>query len=309
MNICSMRIAKFIFVVSSIFVFLLKTVAQEQLYTTNNTCLKIPSFVKKWGYMVSNTGFSTAEKNIKGLCLVTIDSNQKRTIYQHNTWSKYGYLSSMCFDQNGNIYLIPIPFISMLNLEPEKMNKILVVNAKTGIMNEWLNLTSAKQETITNPYATMGIGFDCFDSTLTVATILGSKRKEERGKIYRIKVTTKKIIDSIMHTDAMSVAIQQQFGINKLFFGSSRDGKIYSYEINQNGKFKQESKKLEFSLQNLGPRGDDKARKIKFLKPDLVEVYGTAFNYNLQAISEKPETVYTFQYSLVSKRWILMSVK
>ena len=51
--------------------------------------------------------------------------------------------------------------------------------------------------------------------------------------------------------------------------------------------------------------GDDKARKIKFSGNQMI-VSGTAFNYNLQASSEKPETVYTFIWLPKEQKWGLI---
>ena len=60
------------------------------------------------------------------------------------------------------------------------------------------------------------------------------------------------------------------------------------------------------SLEGYGPRGDDKARKIK-LSGNKLLVSGTAFNYNLQAASEKPETLYTFIWLAKEKKWGLIN--
>ena len=75
--------------------------------------------------------------------------------------------------------------------------------------------------------------------------------------------------------------------------------------MNSNGKWIRKSKRKELTLEGYGPRGDDKARKIKFSGNQMI-VSGTAFNYNLQASSEKPETVYTFIWLPKEQKWGLI---
>ena len=63
----------------------------------------------------------------------------------------------------------------------------------------------------------------------------------------------------------------------------------------------------ELSLNGYGPRGDDKARKIKFSNGTML-VNGISFNYNLQASSEKPETLYSFRWNINNKKWELLDM-
>ncbi len=65
---------------------------------------------------------------------------------------------------------------------------------------------------------------------------------------------------------------------------------------------------LECSVSGIGPRGDDAPRKIRF-DCDLMIVNGIAFNYNLQASSEKPETVYVYMRDPSAKTWQLINIQ
>ncbi len=80
---------------------------------------------------------------------------------------------------------------------------------------------------------------------------------------------------------------------------------LVATKIGAKGTMLKNSIRKELSLEGYGPRGDDKARKIKFNGNQLV-VNGTAFHYNLQASSEKPETVYTFVWLPKQKKWGLI---
>ena len=97
-------------------------------------------------------------------------------------------------------------------------------------------------------------------------------------------------------------------GERRLYFGKIRTGEIYSVGIGADGKFIRGSVQLECSVSGIGPRGDDAPRKIRFDR-DLMIVNGIAFNYNLQASSEKPETVYVYLRDPSAKKWQLINIQ
>lgn len=65
----------------------------------------------------------------------------------------------------------------------------------------------------------------------------------------------------------------------------------------------------EFTLDGIGPRGDDKARRIRFDKYGRMNITGIPFNYNLTANSNPLESKYQFQWNEDEKLWKLVSVE
>lgn len=277
------------------------------------SCQQEPAFIKTLGFDPLWTGFSTSEKKEIGICLISFEKkagesaptpqSTKAEVYQHPSWKAAGYLSTITLDKNGNVYAIPAPLISMLYNKTEKLNTVYQIDAKTGEMGEWISLPFYTKPGVNNPFGLLGIAYDCLQQTIAAASVAGSDRYNERGVIYLVDAQLKKITDTIRHTDAMGLAFAlDEKGNKRLYYGKTRSGEIYSVQVAANGKWIRKTKRKELTLEGYGPRGDDKARKIRFNGNRMV-VSGTAFNYNLQASSEKPETVYTFIWLPKDQKW------
>ncbi len=281
-------------------------------------CQSEPAFIKKLGFDPLWSALSSSEKQKTGIVLVELlkENNQtaptlqskKGRIYQDSSWSSAGYLSTITFDAQGNIYSIPAPLISMIFNKPKDQNIIYRIDAFSGKMSAWLPLPFCLPATAHNPYGLLGLTYDCISHNVFAASIGGSSKYEEKGIIFHIETKTKKILDTLKGIDAMGLAVNfDEKGIRRLYFGKTRTGEILSVPIADNGKFLRNKMRSEFSLEGLGIRGDDKPRKIKFTN-GLMEVSGIEFNYNLQAASEKPETVYFLKWNHETNQWVLVNV-
>ena len=281
-------------------------------------CQSQPYFIKKLGFDPLWSAFSSSEKQKTGIVLVELlkENNQtsptlqskKGRIYQDPSWSSAGYLSTISFDAQGNIYSIPAPLISMIYNKPKDQNIIYRIDAFSGIMSAWLQLPFCYPATTHNPYGLLGLTYDCSSHHLFAASIGGSSKYDEKGIIFDIETKTKKILDTLKGIDAMGLAVNfDESGNRRLYFGKLRTGEIFSVPISDNGKFIRSKIRTEFSLEGLGIRGDDKPRKIKFTN-GLMEVSGIEFNYNLQAASEKPETIYFLKWNTETKQWVLVNL-
>lgn len=280
-------------------------------------CQKEPAFIQTLGFDPLWTGLSTSEKTAVGICLIAFErmaglkapneKTPKQSVYQHPSWKMGGYLSTIALDVYGNIFTIPAPLISMLYNKKEKLNTIYQIDANSGEMNEFVSLPFAANPSNKNPFGLLGISYDCKDHFLAASTVAGSDRYKEVGVVHMINTKTKKIMDTLQNVDVMGMGFAlDESGNKRLYYGKTRTGDIYSVIVNTSGKIIKKTKRKELSLDGYGPRGDDKARKIKFNGNQLV-ISGTAFNYNLQASSEKPETIYTFIWIPKNKKWGLIN--
>ncbi|MEQ1623205.1 MAG: hypothetical protein ABL870_00880 [Sediminibacterium sp.] len=281
-------------------------------------CQKEPAFIQHYGLDPLWSAMSTSEKHRMGLVLVEIIKTGSETkpslnsfrgrIFQDSSWKKAGWLSGISLDAIGNVYTIPAPLVSVLDNPPQNQNSIFRVDAQTGIMQKWLQLPLKKYESGNSPFGLMGISFDCTSGTLFAASIAGSKRFLEKGVVYAIDASTRKLKDSLVGLDVIGMTLYFDAAGNKrLLFGKARTGEIWSVMIDKNARFLKKTLQLELSLEGLGPRGDDKARKIRFTN-GILSINGIAFNYNLQASSEKPETVYDFKWNQIAKKWELVNL-
>ena len=271
------------------------------------TCQRQPQFLPATGLDPKRAAFSTSEKRMKGIVLLQFPANTAdtagRKTWQHPSWSVYGYMGPITTDENGNIYTAPIPVINELDNAQEKQNTIYKVGSKTGEMMPFVNLTMPANSNDENIFGLLGLYYDCHAQLLYAASVAGSTRDKEAGIIYAVDPQTGKIIDQLNGKDAIGLCVGGITGEKRLYFGSARTPDIYSIELTKAGKFTGSPRK-EFSLDLLGPRGDDKARRIRFEKNGQLIVFGVEFNYNLTAPTERQETVYHFRYDEEEKKWL-----
>lgn len=270
------------------------------------SCRTLAPFIKTLGFDPARSGFSTNEPTIKGLVLVQFprnvaDSASKKT-YQDPTWSRFGWMGGVTSDIDGSAYTAPIPKVNTFDTPLGEMNKIYKVDSETGKMAALAQLPKPDSAAGVVPFAVLGIYYDCHGKKLYASSVAGSTRDEEKGVIYVVDPKDGHVVDELEGHDAIAVFVGGITGEKRLFFGSARSSDIYSVELTKSGKFKGDVRK-ECSLENLGPRGDDKARRIRFDANGNMMVFGVEFNYSLAAQSEKVETLYQFAYDRDQKKW------
>lgn len=269
-------------------------------------CKSTAPFVQRTGLNPRYSGFSTSESAIKGLVLVQFplnpqDTAGKRT-WQDPSWQQYGWMGSITTDKVGNAYTAPLPKVNTLDNPLSKMNRIYKVDANTGKMDVFTVLPAADTSNGVVSFAVLGVYYDCHGDKIYASTVAGSTRDEERGVIYVIDPKDGKIVDEWEAGDAMGLFVGGATGEKRLYYGSARTSDVYSIELSKAGEFRGKSRK-ELSLDQLGPRGDDKARRIRLDARGNLLVFGVEFNYSLAAQSNKPETIYKFGYNQNEKKW------
>ncbi|MEP6725698.1 MAG: hypothetical protein ABJC98_07785 [Bacteroidota bacterium] len=279
----------------------------EAVYS-DNSCKLIPPFVARLGFDKKKSYFSTSEKKTMGLVLLEAVDPQNLQAgatkkFQDSSWKKAGWLAPIQLDNRGNVFTGPAPFINVLNNPATDQNTIYKINGQTGNMAPFLQLPLPDSLTDQNPYGIIGMVFLCESSSLYVSTVAGSNRNYEKGGIYQVNVNSGKIEDKLTGMDVLGMGIAYTSNERRLFFGKARNPDVYSIGLNKNGNFSGKPQ-FEFSLSGLGPRGDDKVRRIKTNKNGGLEVYGMEFNFNLIAPTEKQETVYQFIYDEGTKKWM-----
>ena len=268
-------------------------------------CQQQPYFLKNTGLDPARCAFSTSEKKTKGLIVIQLPLNSADTFrrkWQHPSWSRFGFMGPITTDNNGNVYVVPVPLVNVLDNAPEKQNVIYKVDSRTGEMKPLTDLKIDKKTATENVYGLLGIYFDCHAKLLYASSVANSTRTEENGIIYAIDPVSGEVMDQFTGVDAMALCVGGISGEKRLYFGSTRTSDVCSIELTKAGKFKGSIQK-EFSLDLLGPRGDDKARKIRFDKNGNMKIAAVEFNYNLTAPTEKQETSYTYFFNQDEKKW------
>jgi hypothetical protein len=283
------------------------TIPEEEVLSIGVTdCRHQPQFIKNTGLQPSRSALSTSEKRTKGLVLIELPASPTHTNrrnWQHPSWSQFGWMGPITTDEAGNTYVAPVPVINVLDNPADKQNIIYKVESNTGEMTPFVNLLTDSIATPQQPYGLLSVYYDCHGKCLYASTVAGSTREEEKGRIVVIDMNTRQVKDELINKDALGLCVGGITGEKKLYFGSARKPVIYSVTLTAAGKFSGQPQE-EFSLDMQGPRGDDKARRIRFDKNGDILIYGISFHYNLTAPTEKLETFYRFRYYDDVKKWM-----
>ena len=296
---------RFIYIFSApIFLFSCK---DKKVDYQTNECKQQPAFLKKIGFDPARSAFTTNEKRLNGISIIQFNkpgdtSNGGRKLYRDSNWTKYGNMGPIQIDQQGNCFVAPVPVINLIDNPIALQNIVYKIDGNTGVMNSFVSLPVLDTLGVTNPYGIMGFAYLCETTTLYVSTVQGSTRTNERGILYAINVAGE-IIDKIENIDAFGIGIAYVNDARKLFIGSARTPDIFEISLDEKGKFIGTKKPIT-TIANLGPRGDDKARKIRFDRNGNMEIYALEFNYNLTAPTEKQETKYLFSWNEEEKKWM-----
>lgn len=221
-------------------------------------------------------------------------------VYQHPSWKLAGSLAPITRDGKGNTFVAPAPWIDVLENKPDEQNKVFRVDGQTQEMKQFSDLPKASQPSSQNPYGVLGLSFDCDTNSLYVSSVSGSTRNETAGRIFQISADGK-VLSQLEKTDAIGLSVFNSAKGKRLYFGQARTSEIWSVALDDKGNFAGEARK-EISLENLGPRGDDKARRINFSNNEMT-VFGIEFGFNLIAPTEKQETIYRFRYDATKDVW------
>lgn len=273
---------------------------EEARKISHESCARKPDYIQNTPIPPQFAALTTSDKRKTGLALINISNGE---IWQHPSWSKYGHLGIIATDEMGHSYLSAIPVINVLHNQHQSQNTLFKVNAATGQMDSFMSLPTKFKTSDKNPYGVVGLHYDCHARILFASSIMGSDDKVENGILYIIDPEKHEIIDELTNTDILGMATSGVTGEKRLYFGKARTSEVYSIEIGKNNKFIGEPV-FEFTLEMLGPKGDDKAKKIQFMQDGSMLVKGVAFNYNLTAPTEIHETKHQFYFDRTSKKWL-----
>lgn len=271
-----------------------------------NTCSRQPEFVQQLNFDLSRSGFSTADRLNMGIIFAEFkdprNPGEYTRIYQHPSWKSAGFLGSIIFDEAGNIYVAPLPVVNSLHNPPDEKNTIYKIDHASGVMDKLVALPVESKYDPRNPFGIVGMTYDCDTKSLYVSTLEGSDENNENGKIFSVNLATGKSELIVDHTDALGLAVFVLQGQKKLFYGSARTSKIFT--INLAHDHAADSTAIPvISIGGLGPRGDDKARKLKFSSDGKLHINAVEFDYNLIAPTVKQEMVFTYVFNAEKNEW------
>jgi len=266
-------------------------------FTKQQICARSPQFLQPLK-IPQPVVIDLSQKRFKGIAF-HYGRKFEKTLHP-KIWEQYEHFSTYVIDENGNILLIPTPFISILPTTFNLQKNLYKLDTKTGKLSIFMHFDDIHPSS-NNPYGLNAIAYDCDDKTLWAAAIDESNYESQKGVIYHINLQTKEILQKVEGFDVLSMTIARSEKGKYLLVGSARDNGLYAYDMSQK-KNKFNSIKL-FEL----PLSNERIRKIKVIGHNLLEIQSVPFSYSLIAQSSKKDRIiYTSKWDEVEKVWIVI---
>ncbi len=265
-------------------------------------CRKVPAFISKLAMRMPSIDSRLTDSSMG---LLIRDFSKKDEVWQHPSWKISGYVGAFERDDKGNIYVTPLPYVSLQDNPPEKQNQIYRIDSKTGEMSLFMVLPATDKPNNKNPFGTMGLHFDCDTKSLYVSSVAGSKPMQEKGVILQVDINTKKILSKFENTDVIGLGVFNTPQGKKLYFGSARDPYLYSVALDKQGHFVGD-KKYELSLSELEGGDTTIIKQIKFkLKNNKATMVlkDMEFGFRLLAENNPIKKKYNFEFDQKESKW------
>jgi len=268
-----------------------------------SACQSLPRFAQTLG-VGPRAMFGTSVQGVKGLAVVDPDAQAagRSPVYQHASWDDAGYLGPFVYDRTGDIYVAPVPLVSLEENPPALQNKIYRIDSVTQAMAEYVDLPAAAPPSGANPFGVIGLAYDCDGERLYAASVAGSTAGVESGRILRIDLadgTAAVVRDGF---DPFGVAVFNGVDGRRLYYGLARRPELHSVALDQAGNAIGEAR-LELSLAELPNGTADKIRRIRFSAGPTMTLHAYDFGYTLQVAGERQERQFVFGYDAAGDRW------
>ena len=245
-------------------------------------CAALPRFLRSLK-IPQPVMIDLSQKRYTGIAL-HYGKNFRRTLHPKQ-WEQYGHFSTYALDEQGNIYLVPTPYISIHPSTFNLQKNLYRLESKTGKLSLFMHFDDVLPSA-NNPYGLNAVAYDCDDRTLWVAAVDESDYRSQKGVIYHIDPKTKEILQRVDGFDVLSMAIVRSQKGKYLLAGSARDNGLYAFRI-EKGKLSPAPQKL-LEL----PAANERIRKIKVKGENLLELQSIPFSYALIAQSSKRDRAY-----------------
>jgi hypothetical protein len=202
-----------------------------------------------------------------------------RQVYNPETWRRFGHMGTYAVTEKGDIFLAPMPYISVKSDTFDAQRNIYRIDGKTGEMEIWKRFDDIKPDG-TNPYGIVTLAYDCTDKILWIGAIDKSRYGEEKGRIYAIDVSTKMIKRRIEGIDALTLYVGLDAdGKKRLLVGSAMRPVVTA--LSYDGSLRSDIVIL--------PDATMRVRKIKIGKDGTLRLQAIPFGYTLIAAGTSGE--------------------
>ena len=265
-------------------------------FSTQTRCARTPQFLKSMN-IPQPVIINLTQKQHKGIALHYGKRFSK--VLHLKEWEKFEHFGTYAMDNQGDIYLVPTPFISIHPNTLDLQKNIYKLSSKTAEITKFMHFDDV-HPSATNPYGLHAITYDCKDKSLWVAAIDESNYATQKGVIYNVDPIQKTVRSKMTGIDVLSMARLTTSKGEYLLAGSARDSGLYAYKLSQRGGKHEKIKLFKLPLPNA------RIRKIKVKAANLLEIQSVPFSYSLIAQSAKKDRIfYTAKWNEAEAKWIV----
>lgn len=281
-------------------------------FTTPTGCAAQPRFVNSMLAKAHDDGMisaeaevliSTSEPKVMGLVFVVSDLQAKKQFLYRDegvTWDDAGYLGPFFRDEDGYVYTIPVPRVSLADNPPDGATTIWRLDTDSQLLKPWVTVPATAAPSTRNPFGLLGLTYDCSTSSLYASSVAGSTPREELGQVVRVSKAGE-VTPILSNVDALSLAVLQGGGRSWLYVGSARQGVLNAYPLDSTGAVVGEPREM-VSLRADGAGADDRIRRIVIEDGELF-VFASPFTYALRATGEREEMLYRYSWDAATQTW------
>jgi len=246
-------------------------------FNRQKICFQQPNFLKKLR-ITSSVAIDLSQQRYKGLAFL-YGYNYSKAVHL-KSWEKFDHFSAYTLTPKGNMFLTPMPYISIKEKTFEFQKNIYRIDSSSGKLSIWMRLEDVHANS-NNPYGVTAIEYDCDDNTLWVSAIDETDYRHNRGVIYHIDINSRKILQKLEGVDALSIKLIKSEKGKFLLLGMARESSLYAYSIIDQ-KIISKSFKL-FTLSNVNER----IRKIIIKAENRLKIQTINFSYSLIAQTQE----------------------
>lgn len=264
------------------------------------SCVRLPSFLKEL-HIPQPVMIDLSQQHYKGIALLY--GKQMQKALHPKAWEQYEHFSTYALDREGNIFLVPMPYISIKPTTFNLQKNIYKLDSRTGKIEIFMHFDDVHPSS-SNPYGINAITYDCDDNTLWVSAIDETDYDAQHGVVYHIDIRTKEVLSRIKGTDVLTLALLKNKKSKYLLAGGARTNVLYAFDLK---RYQKENMPIDFKPKVLFslPSDNEYIRKIKIKGLNHLEIQTIPFSYTLISQSAKNDrNYYQILYDASNSKWI-----